>query len=517
MSARSRSAMTDPAARTTAGHLEPGSLVAGYRIDELIGRGGMGVVYRATSIQAGGVYALKVLAPEVAGDEKYRQRFRREMRVAASLRHPHVVPVRHTDEHDGLLFLAMDFIPGTDLERLLGQSGAIEPDRATTLLAQVASGLDAAHARGLVHRDVKPANILIATSDGLERAYVTDFGLAKRFDRDPSITALTRTGVVLGTADYMSPEQITGRRMDGRADIYALGCVYYEMLTGAVPYGRADTLMAKLYAHVHEPPPSLPGKLGELHPTLGAVIERATAKNPDHRYFSAGQFADDAGDALHGPRGPSPRLVGSPAPSGQEPLAAMDSTAGSPSPAIKRVVSVLSCGLTPSTAPGEHLDRQLIREVTDRCLVEVRAAVSRHGGISETLVADDVIGVFGISRAREDDALRAVRAAAGIGQRISAVAEEAGVAVCARTGVDTGRVLTAGDDNVATGGPVDGAVNLQLRADPGDVLVTSETLQLVRAAVEVAPLEPVVLSGGRDPVQVFRIERLDPIAPGLAR
>ncbi len=486
--------MTDTDARSKAGHLETGSLLAGYRIDEPIGRGGMGVVYRATSVELGHVYALKILAPEVAGDETYRQRFRREMLVAASLRHPNLVAVRHADEHEGLLFLAMDFIPGTDLERVLRQSGSIEAHRATELLAQVASGLDAAHVRGLVHRDVKPANILIGTSDGVEHAYVTDFGLAKRFDRDASITALTKTGVVLGTVDYMSPEQITGRRIDGRADIYALGCVFFEMLTGAAPYGRGNSLMATMYAHVHDPPPSLRGRIAELYPHLGAVVERATAKDPDDRYFSAGEFAGDAADALDGPR----RKLSS-------------------SQKTRRVVSVLCCGLTPSTEPVQQVHHALTRDIVDRCLVEVHAAIARHGGIADTPLADDVVGVFGISRAREDDALRAVRAAAEIGDRLLAVAEEAGGAVRARIGVDTGRVFAGEMQNVVIGGPVDVAANLRTLAAAGDVLLTSETLQLVRAAVEVELLEPVSLTEGSDPVPVFRLERLDPLAPGLAR
>jgi serine/threonine protein kinase len=498
--------MTDPHARRKAGHLEPGSLVAGYHIEELIGRGGMGMVYRATSVELGGVYALKILAPEVAGDEKYRERFRREMRVAASLRHPHVVAVRHTGEHDGLLFLVMDFIVGTDLENLLRQSGSIEANRATELLAQVASGLEAAHARGLVHRDVKPGNILIATSDGGERAYVTDFGLAKRFDREPSITALTKTGVVVGTVDYMSPEQITGRRTDARADIYALGCVYYEMLTGAVPYGRGRTLIATLYAHVNEPPPSLRGRLSELYPELCVVIQRATAKHPGDRYFSAGQFAEDAARAVHASRPGHPQVI-SRRPPDQGPFS---------SHVTRKMVSVLCCGVTLSTALGEQVDPEL-NDVIDRCLVEVRAAISRHGGIVETLVADQVIAVFGISRAREDDALRAVRAASEIEERLAAVAEDAGVAVRVRIGVDTGRVLARGDHNVATGGPVDIATSLQMLVRGGGVLLTSETLQLVRAAVEVEPLEPVKLTGRPAPMQIFRLERLDPIAQGVAR
>lgn len=452
----------------------------------------MGVVYRASSEASGQLIALKVLAPELAGDERYRQRFRREMRVAASLRHPNVVAVRDADEHEGLLFLAMDFIPGTDLERLLRQSGAIDAERGTELLTQVASGLDAAHARGLVHRDVKPGNILIARSDAVERAYVTDFGLAKRFDRDASITAITKTGVVLGSVDYMSPEQITGRRTDGRADIYALGCVYFEMLTGSVPYGHGESLMATMYAHVHEPPPSLRGPLGERHPLLAAVIRRATAKDPDDRYFSAGEFADDAGDALYGPR----RRTSSPR-------------------GTRRVVSVLWCGLT---VPSETAPYELMGDIVERSLAEVHAAIARHGGIAETSATNEVVGVFGISRARADDALRAVRAGVEIGERLQALAGDGRVSLRARVAVDTGRVLGAGSQNItAAGGPVDAAARLQMLARAGEVLLTAETLQLVRSAVEVEPLEPAALAVGSDPVPVFRLERLDPTAPGLAR
>lgn len=449
------------------------------------------MVYRATSVESGQVYALKILAPELASNEKYRQRFRREMRVAASLRHPNVVAVRDAAEYEDLLFLAMDFIPGTDLERQLQESGAIYAHRATELLAQVASGLDAAHARALVHRDVKPANILVATQDDVERAYVTDFGLAKRFDRDASMTALTKTGVVLGTVDYMSPEQITGTRTDGRADIYALGCVYFEMLTGTVPFGHGSSLMATMYAHVHEPPPSLPGELAERYPRLGAVIERATAKNPDDRYFSAGEFADDAAEAVHGVR--------------RRPSSAHET---------RRMVSVLCCGLTP---PTEQVDHGRVRGIVDRCLVEVEAAIARHGGIAEMPVADEVVAVFGISRTREDDALRAVRAAADIGERLSAVTKETGVAVRTRTAVDTGRVLVGGMQNVVTGGPVEAAARLQVLAGAGEILITGDTLQLVRSAVEAKALEPVPLAMGSDPVRVFRLEHLDPTAPGLSR
>jgi class 3 adenylate cyclase/tetratricopeptide (TPR) repeat protein len=486
--------MTDADPSTEGVRLEPGSLVGGYRIDELISRGGMGIVYRATNVERGQVHALKVLAPEIAGDEEFRKRFMREMRIAATLHHPNVVAVRRADEHDGLLFLVMDLIPGTDLGKVIRQSGPIEPRRATNLLAQVASALDAAHDRGLVHRDVKPANILIAPSDGAERAYVTDFGLAKRFDRRPSVTALTRTGVLVGTVDYMSPEQITGRRMDGRADIYALGCVYFEMLTGAVPYGHDKSLVAILFAHVHEPPPPFENRLVELYPDLGAVIQRAMAKDPGDRYLTAGDFADDAVRALYG----SPRYT----PTSHE---------------QRRIVSVLCCGVTPAAVRGELVDPRRTRETIDRTLGEVRMVVSRHGGIIEPPVGDDVIAIFGIPRSREDDALRAVRAAAELRGRLSTIAGGSGIAVDTHTGVDTGRVLPGRAPLATSGSPVDVAVGLQMQAGAGDVLLTAETLRLVRDAVEVEPLEAVALAGESRPVPVFRLKHLDPIAPGRVR
>jgi serine/threonine protein kinase len=182
--------------------LEIGSVIAGYRVDELIGRGGMGVVYRATNVALNRSYALKVLAPELAGDDQFRERFKREIRIAASLDHPNVVGIHYAGEHDGVLFLAMDLIDGTDLGDVIRRTGPLAPERAVGLLLQITSALDAAHREGLVHRDVKPANVLISVEDGREHAYLTDFGLAKRFD---AATALTMKGLVVGTVDYMPP------------------------------------------------------------------------------------------------------------------------------------------------------------------------------------------------------------------------------------------------------------------------------------------------------------------------
>src|SRR5450631_1764333 len=284
--------------------LEPGSVIAGYRIDGVIGRGGMGMVYRAANVALGRTYALKVLAPELADDE-FRERFKREIRVAASLNHPDVAAIHYAGEQDGVLFLAMDLIDGTDLREVIADSGPLEPERAVGLLLQITCALDAAHREGLVHRDVKPANVLISVRDGQEHAYLTDFGLAKRFD---TATALSVKGLVVGTVDYMPPEQITGSHTDARTDVYALGCVFFQMLTGKVPYERPNSV-ATLFAHAYEPPPPLAGPASDLHPTLAPVIAKAMAKEPGERYFSAGDFARDAAAALQGARYTGPPSV----------------------------------------------------------------------------------------------------------------------------------------------------------------------------------------------------------------
>jgi hypothetical protein len=285
--------------------LERGSLIGGYRIDEVISRGGMGVVYRATNVALRRIYAVKVLAPELSDDVHFRDRFKREMRIAASLHHPNVVGIHYAGEHEGMLFLVMDYVYGTDLRQILLKTGAVDPDRAVDLMMQFAGALDSAHAKGLVHRDVKPANMLITVRDGEEHGYLTDFGLAKRAD---NVGALTSKGVVVGTVDYMAPEQITGNPTDARTDIYALGCVFFEMLSGKVPYERENSV-ATLFAHVHEPPPALPESLGALYPTFGEVIEKAMAKEPDGRYLSPGDFARDAAAALDGTRYTGPPTI----------------------------------------------------------------------------------------------------------------------------------------------------------------------------------------------------------------
>ncbi len=259
--------------------LQPGDDIAGYRIEALAGRGGMGLVYRARQHRPDRTVAIKVIAPELAADPDFRARFEQESATAAEIEHPNVIPVYEVGDEDGLLFISMRFVQGVDLGRLLAQTGPMPPERAAHLIDQVADALDAAHERGLIHRDVKPGNILVADRD---HVYLTDFGLTKRASDS---RGMTRTGMFVGTVDYIAPEQVEGRRLDARADVYALGCVAYELLSGAVPFPR-DSDLAKIFAHVNEPPPPLRG----VPQPLAAAVERAMAKRPEDRFASAGDF-----------------------------------------------------------------------------------------------------------------------------------------------------------------------------------------------------------------------------------
>jgi Protein kinase domain/Domain of unknown function (DUF4440) len=266
--------------------LTEGAHFAGHRIDGLVGRGGMGVVYRATHLALDRPVALKLITPDLAEEPGFRERFQRESRIAAALDHPHVITVHHAGEEDGLLFITMRLIDGEDLRAVLEREGRLEPRRAARIVGQVAEALDAAHASSLVHRDIKPANVLIAGSGDREHVYLTDFGLTKR---DTSIDGLTRTGEIVGTLDYIAPEQIRGESVDARTDVYALGCMLFELVTGDVPF-EGDVYAAKVFAHLNTPAPSVTDRVPGAPPTLDEVVRRALEKDPGNRYQSAGEL-----------------------------------------------------------------------------------------------------------------------------------------------------------------------------------------------------------------------------------
>jgi predicted Ser/Thr protein kinase len=273
--------------------LEIGSDFAGYRIDSLLGRGGMGALYLATHLRLGRRAALKVLVPELAADPDFRGRFIDESRVAASLDHPNVIPIYDADEVDGILFLAMRYVNGSDLKTLLDRRGRLSAAEAAAILAQAASALDAAHRAGLVHRDVKPANFLIEQPN--QHVYLTDFGIAKRV----GTAGLTKTGSFLGTVDYCAPEQIEGKQVDARTDVYALGCVLYQCLTGRTPFPR-EAEVAVIHAHLIEPPPAVSPARPDVPETLDAVVATAMAKDPDARFDTCTALANAVLAALAG-------------------------------------------------------------------------------------------------------------------------------------------------------------------------------------------------------------------------
>jgi predicted Ser/Thr protein kinase len=270
-----------------------GAEVRGFRIEAELGRGGMGVVYLAEQLSLGRKVALKVMAPDLSADPGFAERFTREARLAASLDHPNVIPVFETGSIDGVLYLAMRYVPGTDLRALLAARGPLSGEQAVAIIQQLAGALDAAHARGLVHRDVKPANVLLADHDPGAHVYLADFGLTKEIESQSG--SLTKTGQLVGTLDYVAPEQIEGRAIDARTDTYSLGCVLFQMLAGRVPYQGTEA--HKLWAHLSEPPPSLEGPGPPGAARFDAVIQRAMAKDPGERYPSAGDLGRAAAAA----------------------------------------------------------------------------------------------------------------------------------------------------------------------------------------------------------------------------
>jgi serine/threonine-protein kinase len=269
-----------------------GESIGGYRLGRLIGEGGMGLVWEAEQVSLSRMVALKLIRAQLAADPDFRTRFQKEAQVAASIDHPNVVTVFDSGEVDAKLFISMALIEGPSLRELIDAEGSVKPKRAVAILAQAAAGLDAAHAAGLVHRDVKPSNILLSIKH--DRALITDFGIAKARDASKS----TNTGVVIGTPLYVAPEQIQGGTVDARSDVYSLGVVFYEMLAGLPPFEK-ETVVATMWAHLNEAPPQASAVKG-VPSSVDQVIAKAMAKDPSERYATPSELARAAGAAITG-------------------------------------------------------------------------------------------------------------------------------------------------------------------------------------------------------------------------
>jgi serine/threonine-protein kinase len=283
-----------------------GDTVGHYEIERELGRGGMGVVYLARDSRLDRRVALKVLSPEIGGDSVFRARFAREMKIAASAEHPNIVPVYEANADADPIFIVMRYVPGDDLRTVLDRdrSRGVGLEAASRLAVQLGSALDHAHAQGLVHRDVKPGNVLVAGTPDQPHYYLTDFGLAREA---ASVSGLTNTGQWMGTIDYVAPEQFNGGLISARTDIYAMGCLLFELTTGAVPY--PGSVMQTLFAHATEPFPSVGAAAGRHTEHVDAVLARATAKDPADRFASAGDLARASADAAGGRHTAAPDRV----------------------------------------------------------------------------------------------------------------------------------------------------------------------------------------------------------------
>jgi class 3 adenylate cyclase len=465
--------------------INPGMTFAGYRVESLVGRGGMGVVYRATDLSLDRPVALKLIAPEMAQDERFRARFLREPRLAASLDHPNVVPIYQAGEHGGQLYLAMRFVAGSDLASVLREHGTLGPERVLAILAQISGALDAAHRKGLVHRDVKPANVLL---DEDEHAYLTDFGITKQLRG-----ASTDTGRVMGTLDYLAPEQIRGERVDGRADCYALACVLYECLAGAPPF-RRQSEAETLWAHMQEEPPSLAG-----YQALDAVLRTGLAKDREERYPSCSALLAAAHRALERPViGPRP---GGTAPEWTAPVRDPEvHRRTAPTTEERKLVTVLLAEL--GFKPELEGEPERLRDFLERARAIAGDELEVSGGTIEPALGDGVLATFGSPVAQEDHAERALRAA--LATR-SALASRFGDALALRIGIETGHVIAsvaAGGRSTVTGQPLVAAGRLARNAASGEILVGERAATAARGGFELRRVD-----GGHQLVRVLAAVR----------
>ena len=415
-----------------------GSTLAGFRIERLLGRGAMGAVYLTEDVHLQRKVALKVLAPELSGDERFRRRFLLESQLAASLEHPHIVPIYAAGEVDDVLYLAMKYVEGYDLRELIDATDRVGDSRALHLLGQVAGALDAAHGLGLVHRDVKPANILIGAGDE-EHAYLGDFGLAKHAS---TVASLTGERAFVGTISYIAPEQIENGTIDARADVYALACVLYECLTGLPPFDREGDLQV-VFAHLKEPPPLVTAQRPDLPETVDEVLQKALAKDPDERFSTCGELAAAAGEALE----VEARVV----------------TGGARRtiPGVRTFLIADIRGYTSYTQ--EHGDEAAAALATSFAEI-VSAAVDEREGRMIELRGDEALVVF-------DSTRQALRTAVDLQQRIQAAGLPRGVGI----GLDAGEAVPVADGY--RGGALNLAARLCSLAGPGEILASETRAQ----------------------------------------
>jgi ABC-type transport system substrate-binding protein/class 3 adenylate cyclase/glutamine cyclotransferase len=417
-----------------------GSLLAGFRIERLLGRGAMGAVYLAEDVHLRRKVAVKLLGPELAEDDRFRRRFLLESQLAASLDHPHIVPIYAAGEEGDVLFLAMKYVDGYDLRELIEASAHIGDERTLSLLGQVGDALDSAHGLGLVHRDVKPANILVGAGE-LEHAFLCDFGLARHASTVASLTG----NAFVGTIAYVAPEQIEGGVIDARADVYSLACVLYECLTGAAPFERDGDLQV-VFAHLKEPPPLVTALRPDAPETIDGVLQKALAKNPDDRFSTSGELIAEAVEAL---------AVKPPA---------ISRASRRTIPGVRTFLITDVRGYTSYTA--EHGDEAAAALASSFAEIVQQVVEEREGRLIE-LRGDEALVVF-------ESARQALRSALELQGRVTAAKLPRGIGV----GLDAGEAVPVADGY--RGGALNLAARLCSLATGGEVLASETVLQLAR-------------------------------------